>query len=103
MLTLTRYSQRLVVPADDVQSADGDRPRRCIAALLKAYFSECTWTIKDLMKGSETSKAIVGFDYENKLVGTIELALAKEGKIWKIDNLAKPKFDKFALATEGAE
>lgn len=59
--------------------------------------SECEWTIKDVMKGSETSTAIVGFDYADQLVGTIELKMIKEDKIWKIDNLAKPKFDKLAL------
>ena len=59
--------------------------------------SECEWTIKDVMKGSETSKAIVGFNYEDNMVGTVELAMIKEDKIWKIDNLAMPKFDKLAL------
>ena len=59
--------------------------------------SECDWTIKDVMKGSETSKAIVGFDYQDKMVGTIEMKMIKEDKIWKIDNLEMPKFDKFTL------
>lgn len=68
-------------------------------SVLLDKLSECTWTVKDLMKGSETSKAIVGFDYEDKLVGTIELDMIKEGKIWKIDNLSKPKFEKFDFQT----
>ena len=59
--------------------------------------SDCEWTIKDVMKGSDTSKAIVGFNYEDKMVGTIEMAMIKEEKIWKIDNLDMPKFDKFTL------
>ena len=59
--------------------------------------SECEWTIKDVMKGAETSKAIVGFDYQGKMTGTIEMTLIKEQKIWKIDGLAMPKFDKFAM------
>ena len=49
------------------------------------------------MKGSETSKAIIGFNYEDKMVGTIELTMIKEEKIWKIDSLAMPKVDKFTL------
>ena len=60
--------------------------------------SECEWTIKDVMKGSEMSKAIVGFNYEDKMVGTIELTMIKEDKIWKIDDLEKPKFDKLTLS-----
>ena len=66
--------------------------------LLLDKLSECEWTVKEVMKGSETSKAVVGFDYEGKMVGTIELGMVKEGKIWKIDSLAKPRFDKFALS-----
>lgn len=66
--------------------------------VLLAKLSECDWTIKDVMKGSETSKAIVGFNYDEKMVGTIELGMIKEDKIWKIDSLAMPKIDKFTLA-----
>ena len=66
-------------------------------SVLLEKLSECDWTIKDVMKGSETSKAIIGFNYEDKMVGTIELTMIKEEKIWKIDSLAMPKFDKFTL------
>lgn len=62
--------------------------------------SECEWTIRDVMKGSESSKAIVGFDYQDKMIGTIELTMIKENDIWKIDSLAMPKFDKFSLPVE---
>lgn len=66
-------------------------------SLLLARLSECDWTIKDVMKGSETSKAIVGFNYQDSMVGTMEMKMIKEDKIWKIDNLEMPKFDKLAL------
>lgn len=67
-------------------------------SVLLDKLSECEWTVKEVMKGTETSKAIVGFDYEDKMVGAIELGMVKEGKIWKIDSLAKPRFDKLALS-----
>ena len=38
-----------------------------VSFLLKKL-SECVWTIQDVMKGSETSKAIVGFNYQDKMV-----------------------------------
>ena len=66
-------------------------------SLLLARLSECDWTIKDVMKGSETSKAIVGFNYQDSMVGTMEMKMIKEDKIWKIDNLDMPKFDKLSL------
>ena len=71
--------------------------------VLLGKLSECDWTIKDVMKGSETSKAIVGFNYVDKMVGTIEMAMIKEEKIWKIDDLNMPKFEKFTLPQEKEE
>ena len=62
--------------------------------------SECDWTIKEVMKGSESSKAVVGFNYQDKMVGTVEVTLIKEDKIWKINSLASPKFDKLAMGNE---
>ena len=59
--------------------------------------SECEWTVKDVLKGSETSKASVGFNYQDKMTGTIDLTLIKEDRLWKIDSLALPKFEKFTL------
>ena len=50
-----------------------------------------------MMKGSETSKAVVGFEYQDIMAGTIELTMIKEESIWKIDSLAMPKFEKFTL------
>jgi hypothetical protein len=66
-------------------------------AVLLDKLSECDWTVIEVMKGSESSKAIVGFNYEDKMTGTIELTMIKEEKVWKIDHLAMPKFDKFSL------
>ena len=40
---------------------------------------------------------IVGFDYQDKMVGTIELTLIKENDIWKVDKLGVPKFDVISL------
>ena len=68
-----------------------------------AKLSECDLTIKDVMKGTETSKAIVGFNYVDKMVGTIEMAMIKEDKLWKIDDLNMPKFEKFTLPQEKEE
>lgn len=59
--------------------------------------SECEWTINDVMKGKETSKAIVGFNYKDSMTGTMEMKMIKEEKVWKIDDLSMPSFDKFTL------
>ena len=64
--------------------------------------SECEWTVKDVMKGSDSSKAIVGFNYQDSMIGTIEMTMIKEAKIWKIDGLEMPKFEKFSIAQENS-
>ena len=66
-------------------------------SLLLGRLSECDWTIKDVMKGKETSKAVVGFDYHDLMVGTIEMTMIKEDSIWKIDGLSTPKYEKINL------
>ena len=72
-------------------------------SLLLGKLSECDWTIKDVMKGKETSKAVVGFDYHDMMVGSIELNMIKEDSIWKIDGLSAPKFEKINLPQETDE
>ena len=72
-------------------------------SVLLNKLSECDWTVKDVMKGSETSKAIIGFNYEDMMTGTIELTMIKEDKIWKIDSLGTPKFDTFTLQLGDAD
>ena len=66
-------------------------------SVLLDKLSECDWTIKDVMKGSDTTKALVGFNYQDKMIGTVELTMLKEDKVWKIDKRSRPKFDKIAL------
>ena len=50
-----------------------------------------------MKKGSDTAKAVVGFDYQDKMTGSIEMDMIKEGDVWKIDGLSSPKFEKFTL------
>ena len=58
--------------------------------ILLGHLSDCEWTIEDVMKG-------LGFDFDGKMVGTIELTLIKENDIWKVDKLGVPKFDVISL------
>jgi len=71
--------------------------------ILLDKLAECDWSIKDVMKGSESSKAIIGFEYQDVMSGTVELTMIKEDDIWKIDSLGVPKFDKLALPQMKAE
>jgi hypothetical protein len=52
------------------------------------------------LKKHLTAKAVVGFDYQDKMTGSIEMDMIKEGDVWKIDGLSSPKFEKFTLKME---
>ena len=56
--------------------------------------------IRSSAAGRNPAKAVVGFDYQDKMTGSIEMDMIKEGDIWKIDGLSSPKFEKFTLKTE---
>ena len=76
------------------QSNQGSESENALFFLLE-HATDCEWTLKDVMKGSETARGIVGFKYEDTMKGTWELSLIKEEKEWKIDNVNMPKFEKF--------
>ena len=78
----------------NVESIESISERPGIALFTKAFMGG---------NGSESSKAIIGFEYQDLMAGTIELKMIKEGSIWKIDSLAMPKFDKFNLPQENTD
>ena len=71
--------------------------------VLLEKLSECNWTVKDVMKGSDSSRAILGFNYQDKMTGTVEMKVIKEDQVWKIDDLETPKFEKFELPQPKSE
>ena len=59
--------------------------------------SELDWVIMDVLKGSDSAKGVVGFTYEDKVDGTVEVTMIREDKEWRIDTLNMPKFTKLEL------
>ena len=63
--------------------------------------AECDWTVVDILKGSESAKAVLGFAINNgtdEIAGTFQLTLIKEEKEWRIDGVDMPQFTKFTVA-----
>ena len=68
--------------------------------------SDFDWTVVDIMKGTESAKAILGFAFGNgtdEIEGTLQLTLIKEDKEWRIDGVDTPKFTKFSVGSANAE
>ena len=64
--------------------------------------AECDWTVDEILKGSESAKAILGFAIRSggdDIEGTLQLTLIKEDKEWRIDGVDMPKFAKFTVAS----
>jgi len=71
-------------------------------SILFDRLAECNWTVVDLLKGSESAKAVLGFaisDGTDEIEGTIQLTLIKEEKEWRIDGVDMPQFTKFTVAS----
>ena len=68
--------------------------------------SEFDWTVDEILKGSESAKAILGFAISSgadEIEGTLQLTLIKEDKEWRIDGVDMPKFTKFSVASADAQ
>ena len=71
-------------------------------AILFDRLAECDWTVIDILKGSESAKAVLGFAISNgtdEIAGTLQLTLIKEEKEWRIDGVNMPEFTKFTVAS----
>ena len=46
----------------------------------------------DVLKSKENATVILSFNYEDKLIGTIEISMIREEGEWKIDSIEFPEF-----------
>ena len=71
-------------------------------SVLFSRLSEFDWTVVEILKGSESAKAVLGFSIGNgteEIEGTLQLTLIKEEKEWRIDGVDMPKFSKFTVSS----
>lgn len=62
--------------------------------VLKSEIQEIQWEVDDVLKSKDNASVILSFNYDDKLIGTIELSMVREDGEWKIDGLEFPEFDK---------
>ena len=79
------------------QSGSGNTSGASVRFLVDKL-AELDWVIMDVLKGSDSAKGVVGFTYQDKVEGTVEVTLIREDKEWRIDTLNTPKFTKFEIA-----
>ena len=60
---------------------------------LKSKISEIDWSIGNILRNKERANVYLDFNYDNKLVGEIELDMIREDGEWKICDIGFPVFD----------
>ena len=73
-------------------------------SILFSRLSECDWTVVEILKGTSSAKAVLGFAIRSRtdeIEGTLQLTLIKEEKEWRIDGVDTPKFSKFTVSSTG--
>lgn len=61
-------------------------------SVLKSNLKDVEWSLDDVLEGDENADIVLGFNYNEKLIGTIEINMIKEDGDWKISGLELPKF-----------
>lgn len=60
--------------------------------VLKSEIQEIQWEVDDILKSKENAAVILSFNYEDKLIGTIEISMIRDEGKWKIDSIEFPEF-----------
>lgn len=60
--------------------------------VLKSEIQEIEWEVDDVLKSKENAAVVLSFNYEDKLIGTIEISMIREEGEWKIDSIEFPEF-----------
>jgi len=63
-------------------------------SILKSEIQAAQWDVEDIMKSNNNAAVILAFNYDDRLIGTIEISMVHSEDGWKIDGLELPKFDK---------
>lgn len=66
-------------------------------SVLESKLSETNWTLEDILTGENRADVVIGFNYEDKIIGTIDMAMIRIDREWKIDGLSMPSFEKFEI------
>ena len=64
------------------------------AGFLKSKVDDIDWSLEDVLRGKNTSEAVIGFNYKDLVTGTISIRLVKENGEWKIGGFGVPSITK---------
>lgn len=62
-------------------------------SILKSEIQTVQWDVEDILKSSDDADVILAFNYDDRLIGTIEISMVRSENGWKIDGLELPKLN----------
>ena len=62
--------------------------------VLQSELEAVEWNLDDVLKGRKKAYVILGFNYKDEIVGTIEVKMIREKDGWKINGINLPDFEK---------
>lgn len=65
------------------------------ASILIEKAKEIEWTVGDILKNQRKASVTIGFNYDDKMIGKIDLELLKIEGEWKINDLYNLNVEKF--------
>ncbi len=65
--------------------------------ILKSNLQDVEWSLDNVLEGNNRADVVLGFNYNEKLIGTIEINMIKDNGEWKISGLEPPKFTEINL------
>lgn len=65
--------------------------------ILKSNLQDVEWSLDNVLEGNNRADVVLGFNYNEKLIGTIEINMIKDNGDWKISGLELPKFTEINL------
>lgn len=65
--------------------------------ILKSNLQDIEWSLDNVLEGNNRADVVLGFNYNEKLIGTIEINMIKDNGDWKISGLELPKFTEINL------
>lgn len=64
---------------------------------LASEFQKIQWNIDHIVKDHSSALVVLAFNYDNKLVGTIDLSMVQDAEGWKIDGMNFPELDEITF------
>ena len=80
----------------DREGSDKEGFGKAVSFLMEKM-SEFDFGYKNMVKESDTAKAVLTFEYPDVMEGTFDIRMIKQDKEWKINDLSMPHFDKVSL------